>query len=141
MGKKVSTQVKKQIKKLHPLTKVIMVIVLIASFAGSFFFMTNIQKNDLFELKGEKVINIFINENYQEPKLNEAVVCISLGKNVIDSVNINQELTTYDPLTSTSVPGTYYIVYNSSNFKYSSINRIRTIIVHEIDINEDGLGE
>ena len=99
------------------------------------------QKNDCVELIGDQVVTMYIGGSYQEPEINEAIKCVSFGMNATSSVYINEEETTFDPNTSVNNEGTYYIVYQTSNFKYSSITRIRTIIVNAIDENEDGIGE
>ena len=54
-NKKVEKKLKKYIKKLPILTKVIAVLVFLVSLIGTFGVSFVIQKNDKFELKGEKV--------------------------------------------------------------------------------------
>ena len=139
--KKVEKKIKKYIKKLPMATKVIAVIVFLVSLVGSFGVTTILQKNDKFELKGEKVVTMYVGGSYTEPGINDAVECISFGRNVISSVTINVSETTYNKETSPLEAGTYYIVYNTSDFKYSEITRIRTIVAIEEEVNEDGVGE
>ena len=139
--KKVEKKVTKYIKKLPMVTKVIAVIVFLVSLVGSFGVTTILQKNDKFELKGEKVITMYVGGSYSEPSINDAIECISFGRDVISSVSLNVSETTYNEETSPLEAGTYYIVYNTSDFKYSEITRIRTILVIEEEVNEDGVGE
>ena len=140
-SKKTQKKVTKYIKKLPMVTKVIAVIVFLVSLVGSFGVTTILQKNDKFELKGEKVITMYVGGSYSEPSINDAIECISFGRDVTSSVILNESETTYDEATSPLEAGTYYIVYNTSDFKYSEITRIRTIVVIEEEVNEDGVGE
>ena len=140
-NKKVEKKLKKYIKKLPILTKVIAVLVFLVSLIGTFGVSFVIQKNDKFELKGEKVITMYVGGSYTEPSLNDAVECISFGRNVINTVSINESETTYNKDTSPLEAGVYYIVYNTSDFKYSEITRIRKIVVNEIEVNDDVVGD
>lgn len=141
VNKKVQKKVEKYIKKLPNVTKVIAVITFLISLVGTFTVSIVLQKNDRFELIGDKVVNINVGGTYVEPNLENAIECVSFGRNVINSVAIDLDESTYDSNTSSLKEGTYYIVYKTSDFKYSSITRIRTIIVNEIDVNEDGIGD
>ena len=140
-NKKVEKKLKKYIKKLPILTKVIAVLVFLVSLIGTFGVSFIIQKDDKFELKGEKVITMYVGGSYTEPSLNDAIECISFGRNVIDTVSINESETTYNKDTSPLEAGVYYIVYNTSDFKYSEITRIRKIVVNEIEVNDDVVGD
>lgn len=140
-NKKVEKKFKKYIKKLPIVTKVIAVLVFLVSLVGTFGVSIVIQKNDKFELKGEKVITMYVGGSYTEPSLNDAIECISFGRNVINTVSINESETTYNKETSPLEAGVYYIVYNTSDFKYSDITRIRKIIVNEVEVNTDVVGD
>ena len=59
-NKKVEKKLKKYIKKLPTLTKVIAVLVFLVSLIGTFGVSFVIQKDDKFELKGEKVITMYV---------------------------------------------------------------------------------
>lgn len=141
ISKKSQKAAKKWFKNLHPTTKFLMILVLIGSIAAAFLVGNILQKNDQFTLIGETTININVGGSYQEPELNDAVKCVVFGSDISASVTINEEESTYDPLTSINTPGIYYIVYETTNFKFSKIKRIRTIIVNEVEINEDGIGD
>lgn len=143
MAKKSKTQkkIEKNIKNMHPITKFIASITFIIALVTSFIITHSMQKNDRFELIGKQTITMNVNSTYEEPSLKDAIVCISFGQDALNSIIINEQETTYDPQTSPKTAGTYYIVYQSSNFKFKDITRIRTIVVNEIEINEDGLGE
>ena len=140
-NKKVEKKFKKYIKKLPIVTKVIAVLVFLVSLVGTFGVSIVIQKNDKFELKGEKVITMYVGGSYTEPSLNDAIECISFGRNVINTVSINESETTYNKETSPLEAGVYYIVYNTSDFKYSEITRIRKIVVNEVEVNDDVVGD
>ena len=140
-NKKIEKKLNKYIKKLPTLTKVIAVLVFLVSLIGTFGFSFVVQKNDKFELKGEKVITMYVGGSYTEPSLNDAIECISFGRNVINTVSINESETTYNKDTSPLEAGVYYIVYNTSDFKYSEITRIRKIVVNEVEVNDDVVGD
>lgn len=140
-NKKIKKKLNKYIKKLPTLTKVIAVLVFLVSLIGTFGVSFIIQKDDKFELKGEKVITMYVGGSYTEPSLNDAIECISFGRNVINTVSINESETTYNKDTSPLEAGVYYIVYNTSDFKYSEITRIRKIVVNEIEVNDDVVGD
>ena len=140
-NKKVEKKIKKYVKKLPIASKVLAVFLFLIAAIGSFGVSYILQKNDKFELIGEKKITLNVGGTYEEPSLDKAIECISFGRNVINTVSINESETTYDPLVSINKEGTYYIVYQTSDFKYSSITRIRTIVVNEVEVNEDGIGE
>ena len=95
-NKKVEKKLKKYIKKLPTLTKVIAVLVFLVSLIGTFGISFVIQKDDKFELKGEKVITMYVGGSYTVPSLNDAIECISFGRNVIITVSINESETTYN---------------------------------------------
>ena len=140
-NKKIKKKLNKYIKKLPTLTKVIAVLVFLVSLIGTFGVSFIIQKDDKFELKGEKVITMYVGGSYTEPSLNDAIECISFGRNVINTVSINESETTYNKDTSPLEAGVYYIVYNTSDFKYSEITRIRKIVVNEVEVNDDVVGD
>lgn len=140
-NKKIEKKLNKYIKKLPTLTKVIAVLVFLVSLIGTFGVSFVIQKEDKFELKGEKVITMYVGGSYTEPSLNDAIECISFGRNVINTVSINESETTYNKDTSPLEAGVYYIVYNTSDFKYSEITRIRKIVVNEVEVNDDVVGD
>ena len=140
-NKKTQKIVKKELKKMPSSLKIVAALVFIFASVGAFLTSYMMQKNDCFELIGDQVVTMYIGGSYQEPEVKEAIKCISFGMDATSSVYINEEETTYDPNTSVNNEGTYYIVYQTTNFKYSSITRIRTIIVNVVDENEDGIGE
>ncbi len=141
MNKKTQKKIEKKIKKTHPLTKAIVALCFLVSLAGSFFVSWTMQKDDCFVLIGESVVTMNVGGTYVEPDRKDAIKCVFFGRDVSSSVRINEEETTYDPARSPEKEGTYYIVYEVDNFKYSGILRIRTIKVAAVDTNEDGIGD
>ena len=136
VSKKTQKKIIKYIKKLPNVTKIIAVVVLLISLALSFSISLFLQRNDKFELKGEKTITLFVNEKYKEPEISDAIECISFGQDITSKVYINLEETTFNE-ESLLKAGKYYIVYEVDSFKYSSIQRIREIVVNEVEISED----
>ena len=98
---------------------------------------------NVFQLDDEGISTVVTEDfsNVDEDTLNDAVECISFGRNVINTVSINESETTYNEETSPLEAGVYYIVYNTSDFKYSEITRIRKIIVNEVEVNTDVVGD
>lgn len=139
--KRTEKKIRNYIKKLPGITKFIAVVVFLIAALGTFGASYMLQKNDKFELKGEKIITMNVGGGYVEPELKDAIECISFGRDVINTVTINYENTTYDPIESPKKEGVYYIEYQTSDFKYSSFVRIRKIVVNAIEISEDGIGD
>ena len=135
-AKKVVNKAEKTYKKNHPVTVILIVIFFVVGAIGAFITCNIIQKDDTFELVGESKVTLNVGGEYVEPSLNEAVRCISFSSNAIDSVSINDEETTYTN-DSAQTEGIYYIVYQSSNFKYKNIKRIRTIVVNTVSSGVD----
>ena len=140
-SKKAEKEIKKFVKNLPTTTKVLAVVLFLISALGTYGAATILQKNDKFELIGEKIVTMNVGGDYSEPTLEEAIECVSFGRDVINTVSINLEETTYNETTSPLQEGTYYIVYQTTDFKYSSITRIRTSVVNSIEVNEVGIGE
>ena len=134
-AKKVVNKAEKTYKKNHPVTVLLIVIFFVVGAIGAFITCNIIQK-DTFELVGESKVTLNVGGEYVEPSLNEAIRCISFSSNAIDSVSINDEETTYTN-DSAQTEGIYYIVYQSSNFKYKNIKRIRTIVVNTVSSGDD----
>jgi len=139
--KSTEKKIRNYFKKLPGLTKFIAVVVFLIAALGTFGTSYILQRNDKFELKGEKTITMNVGGSYIEPKLKDAIECISFGRDVINTVSINEENTTYDPIESPKKEGVYYIEYHTSDFKYSSYVRIRKIVVNAVEPNEDGIGD
>lgn len=135
-AKKVVNKAEKTYKKNHPVTVLLIVIFFVVGAIGAFITCNIIQKDDTFELVGESKVTLNVGGEYVEPSLNEAIRCISFSSNAIDSVSINDEETTYTN-DSAQTEGIYYIVYQSSNFKYKNIKRIRTIVVNTVSSGDD----
>lgn len=141
ISKRTQKKILKNIKNLPTSTKILSLILFIVMLISSLSVTLLIQKNDKFELNGEKVVSLFKGETYLEPSINDAVTCISFGKDISSKVFINEEETTFNKDTSINEVGTYYIVYEVDDFKFTSIQRIRTIVIYEEEVNEDGVGD
>ena len=128
--KKIEREAKKEVKSWHPLTLFIVVLTFVIATAGGFFALNFLQKNDKFDLVGDKEITLNVGDTYVEPGISESVECLAFGQDQKEKVFIVEEKTTFTE-ESTKVPGTYFIVYGCSSIKYSNIERVRTIIVSE----------
>lgn len=129
LEKKLKKEAKKEVKSWHPLTFILVVLCFVVAGVGSYFGLNFLQKNDKFELLGQSEVRISLNEAYEEPVLDEAVVLTSFGQSKTSEVFIDQAKTTFVQDVSNKTPGVYYIVYTTKEFKFNDVIRVRTIIV------------
>ena len=75
-SKKTSNKIKKQAKKINPLTAFIAIVLLLIGAVGGYFGIKELTKNDCFELKGKDTITLTLNETY----FDEGVKVIAFNK-------------------------------------------------------------
>ena len=116
---------------------VILAFLIIGILAGGFGFHA-ITKNDCFVMNAvDGKINLEIGGDGNLTDYTElGVKCISFGKDVSNTVQIKylyrEELTQDTQEVDTianDIAGTYYVVYTSSNFKYKTVQLVRTVKV------------
>ena len=93
------------------------------------------QRNDQFRLVNGDVITVNVGEEIDFSDISKYVVCISYGRNVIDSVSIDGINNT---IIDTSTENIYEITYTSTDLKYRNIKLSQKIIVSNA---EDSYGE
>ena len=109
---------------------------------GGFTFHA-ITKNDCFEMNTLATqIDMEIGSEGNPSTYKElGVKCVSFGKDVSDSVQIKylyreeltQETQEVDNIAS-DVAGIYYVVYTSSNFRYKTVQLVRTVkVIRTVD--------
>ena len=138
--KKVNNDTEKALKKLWkkiPKTvKIIALVLFVLGNAVGGFFGAMICKNDTFELLPyEAKFLVGCESTINVP----GVKIISYGKDVSNQVNAelseglvqNQDGTI--TIEDTSIEGVYYIIYTTTNFKFSKIKKIRYIYVNNLE--------
>lgn len=146
--KKVNSDAEKKIKKLWkkiPKTvKIIALVLFVIGNAVGGFFGAMICKNDTFELlpyEGKFLVGC------ESTITVPGVKIISYGKDVSSSVNaeLSEGLVQNEDGTitieDTSVEGVYYIIYTTSNFKFSKIKKIRYIYVNNLEDTGESVSE
>lgn len=131
--------VKKLLKKIPTTIKILGIGLFIIGIISGAFVGKVISKNDTFELVGS---NISYNLNQSAIYTDEGVKLISMGRDLSSSVSIevsegliNNNDGTFT-IEDTSKEDTYYIIYTTTDFKFSKIKKIRYIYV--VDMTEQG---
>lgn len=135
---------KKKVKKLHPLTKLLTVLFLVAGVALGALVCTVMSKNDRFLLKGETQFSIEAGTSFTYEEQGVEAVCF--GLNCADKVKIEASRgITKDENGNYVIPaeeGIYTLTYTVENLKFGGglggekIQRIRTFTVDAAE--EDG---
>ena len=131
--------IKKLLKQIPTLVKVVGITLFVVGCLAGAVVGNVLSKNDTFELVGSNV-SYEINSTaiYQD----EGVKLVSMGRDLSNKVNIevSKGLIQNDDGTfrvqDTSKEGMYYIIYTTTDFKFSKIRKIRYIYV--ADMSEQG---
>ncbi len=122
---------KKAVKKLQPMTIVLLILALAIGVGGGFLTGKRLMKNDTFTLLGQTEIVLDVGQDYSYRE--EGFTATAFGKDISDQVAVTTTLEknadgTYK--VDTSVPGVYGIFYTVSDSSfYEGIKRVRTIRV------------
>lgn len=135
---------KKKVKKLHPLTKLLSVLFLVAGIALGALVCTVMSKNDRFLLKGETQFSIEAGTSFTYKEQGVEAVCF--GLNCAGKVKVEASRgITKDQDGNYVIPaeeGVYTLTYTVENLKFGGglggekIRRIRTFSVDAVE--EDG---
>ena len=109
---------KKVLKRTNKLLLLFVFLFLALGIGGGYLTALLLTQNDIFELIGEKHINLNLNEQYNEA----GVTVISFGINMNNKVTIDSNL-------DTSKKGEYRIIYTVNSIKYKNIKRVRYITI------------
>ncbi len=93
--------------------------------AGGYVGIRLVQRNDQFSLKNGNSWTITVGETYDYNDIENNVICISYGRNVINTVSVDKANTTLD----TTTVGEYKVTYVSSDVKYTKISLVQTVYV------------
>ena len=136
--------VKKKVKRMHPLTKFLTVLVLIVGIALGAITCSLLSKNDRFLLKGETHFSIEAGTSYVYKE--QGVEAVSFGRSCAGKVKVEASRgITKDAEGNYVIPaeeGVYTLTYSVDNLKFGGklggerILRIRTFTVDAVE--EDG---
>ena len=142
--RRVKKSAKKKVKKLHPLTKLLTVLFLIAGVALGVLACAFLSRNDHFVLKGETQISLEAGTAYVYKE--EGVDAVCFGRSCAGKVEVQASRgITKDANGNYVIPaeeGVYTLTYTVDNLKFGGklggekILRIRTFTVDAVE--EDG---
>ena len=95
--------------------------IVIGAIAG-YFTLKKVTENDVFEITANKVVEIYVGEDYVDNL--EEVRVISFGKDISHKVKAETNL-------DNTTAGQYYIKYTVDNFRFKGVERFRIIKVVE----------
>lgn len=123
-------EVKKEIKKISVDAWVcILLFLAVGIFAGGFTY-SQLSKNDVFEVIGEKNIVLNVGDNYTY--VEEGVKIVSLGKDISDKVKITTNIPEDGKIDTSSSANEYYVIYKVDDIKFGHIQKVRLIIIQEV---------
>ena len=93
-------------------------IVFVICVVGGYFVAKYLTQNDVFEIIGEKRIEIMVGQTYQD----EGARAISFGKDISDKVKSESTV-------NNEVADTYYIKYTVDDIRYRGVERHRIVVV------------
>lgn len=114
----INREVKKVVKKTHWVTILCVALFLIIGLLAGMVTYNQITKDDVFEVVGDKEINLNIGDTYTEL----GAIVKAWGKDVSKDIVITG-------VVDTTQEGSYNIVYTINNFKYKGVQRIRVVNV------------
>ncbi len=114
----INREVKKVVKKTHWVTILCVALFLIIGLLAGMVTYNQITKDDVFEVVGDKEINLNIGDTYTEL----GAIAKAWGKDVSKDIVITG-------VVDTTQEGSYNIVYTINNFKYKGVQRIRVVNV------------
>ena len=127
--RKVKSKARKTAKKIHPLSYVIWVLVLLLGIGTGILGGMFLCRDDCFEIRGKNVrVALGAEFAWEDP----GARVVEYGKDISDQVKVQTDLIENEDGTytaDTSIPGTYFIKYTVDSPKYGEICRIRTITV------------
>lgn len=125
----------RQVSKLKLGERIVVIAFFLLGIGIGYFGINFMQRKDQFRLVNGEVFNVNVGEEIDLNNIQKYVVCISYGRNAIDSVTIEG---IDDLRIDTSVETTYEVVYASTDFKYKNIKLTQRIIVSSV---EESYGE
>ena len=104
--------------KKRSISFILLTIVFVICVVGGYFVAKYLAQNDVFEIIGEKRIEIMVGQTYQD----EGARAISFGKDISDKVKSESTV-------NNEVADTYYIKYTVDDIRYRGVERYRIVVV------------
>lgn len=104
--------------KKRSISFILLTIVFVICVVGGYFVAKYLTQNDVFEVIGEKRIEIMVGQTYQD----EGARAISFGKDISDKVKSESTV-------NNEVADTYYIKYTVDDIRYRGVERYRIVVV------------
>lgn len=104
--------------KKRSISFILLTIVFVICVVGGYFVAKYLTQNDVFEIIGEKRIEIMVGQTYQD----EGARAISFGKDISDKVKSESTV-------NNEVADTYYIKYTVDDIRYRCVERYRIVVV------------
>ncbi len=104
--------------KKRSISFILLTIVFVICVVGGYFVAKYLTQNDVFEIIGEKRIEIMVGQTYQD----EGARAISFGKDISDKVKSESTV-------NNEVADTYYIKYTVDDIRYRGVERYRIVVV------------
>lgn len=142
-SRKTGKSIEKKMKKLHPVTKAVVIICLVVGIACGALFSLHSFKEDRFVLKGETNFSLDVGEVYTYTE--EGIEAICFGRDVSDKLTVETDLerdANGNYIIPTDKAGVYTITYTVDCLKFGEkapngvVKRIRVFTVNEVE--EDG---
>ena len=133
---------KSKLKKLHPATKALAVLLLVIGLSGGYTVCGFLSKNDRFVLVGDTAFSIDVGASYTYTE--QGVEAVQFGRDVSDKLTVETDLekdANGNYVIPTDKEGVYTITYTVDAYKFQKgengvIKRIRTFTVNAAE--EDG---
>ena len=109
MAKSTKKKVLNQVKKVHKLTLILVVVFALLGAAAGFGVTYFLTKDDVFKINGLTEITLNVGDAYEE----NGATAIAFGKDISVNVEINGEV-------DTTKEGKYVITYTVNNFRYKN---------------------
>lgn len=128
----VKRKTKAKVKKIHPLSFVIWILVVAIGLGAGFGAATLLCRNDRFVLNGKTEMRVPIQEGKVYEYTDRGATVISFGRNRSDEVKVSTNMEQIDPKTysfDASKEGVYYMIYTVEDERFGEIRRVRTFYV------------
>ena len=135
MANSVQRTIKRSVRraaKRNPAALALAIVFLLLGLAAGYFGCKALTKNDGFALKGNKSISYVVGDGGGSVTLEEpGWTLTALGRDASDTVTAETTLPTVAGgyQIDTTKPGTYTIVYQSSQFLFAKYKLVRTVTV------------
>lgn len=110
-----------KVAKKHPFGTIIVLVVFVLAVLGGYFTCKVLTKNDVFEVIGEKTIEIVVGGEYQD----EGAKAISFGRDISSNIQTENNI-------DNTVAGLYFIKYTVDDIRYKGVVKYRYVEVVEV---------